>query len=104
MKSNNNNNNNQEENNNDDDADEPEFRTILSETEANTHVCSGPRFATNMVPRDMIDLSDGRTVAEFAEEFQRAMMLTETQQDDSSSDDDNVEETGDNNNNNDNGR
>ncbi|KAG2227968.1 hypothetical protein INT45_011992 [Circinella minor] len=79
-------------------VDEPEFRTILSEVEANTHVCSGPRFATNMVPRDMIDLSDGRTVAEFAEEFQRAMKLTEAQQDDSSSDEE-EEEKGDNNNN-----
>ncbi|KAI9271869.1 D123-domain-containing protein [Phascolomyces articulosus] len=69
------------------DQHEPEFRIIHSEAEANTHVCSGPRFATNMVPRDMIDLSDGRTVAEFAEEFQRAMMLAEMHQDDDSSSD-----------------
>ncbi|KAI9496185.1 D123-domain-containing protein [Zychaea mexicana] len=67
------------------DNQEPEFRIIRSEAEANTHVCNGPRFATNMIPRDVIDLSDGRTVAEFAEEFQRAMMLAESQLNDNNS-------------------
>ncbi|KAI8142590.1 D123-domain-containing protein [Fennellomyces sp. T-0311] len=67
--------------------DETEFRIIESEAEANAHACRGPRFATNMVPRDMIDLSGGRTVAEFAEEFQRAMMLADAQSNDSSSED-----------------
>ncbi|KAI7884677.1 D123-domain-containing protein [Lichtheimia hyalospora FSU 10163] len=63
---------------------EPEFRIIESVVES--RVCNAPRFATNMVPKDVIDLSDGRTVAEFAEEFERAMMLA-GQEEDSSSDD-----------------
>lgn len=41
-----------------------------------------------MVPKDVIDLSDGKTVAEFAEEFQRAMVLAEGQAEESSSSDD----------------
>ncbi|KAL1935907.1 hypothetical protein VTP01DRAFT_41 [Rhizomucor pusillus] len=63
------------------DDSEAEIRIVETQT-AN----SAPRFATNMVPKDVVDLSDGRTVAEFAEEFQRAMALAG--QSDSDSDDD----------------
>lgn len=62
---------------------EPEFRII--ESVVDSRVCNAPRFATNMVPKDVIDLSDGRTVAEFAEEFERAMKLAGQEQDSSSS-------------------
>ncbi|KAI9315673.1 D123-domain-containing protein [Dichotomocladium elegans] len=68
--------------------DDPEFRIIESAMDAGC--CNAPRFATNMVPKDVIDLSDGRSVAEFAEEFQRAMMLVG--QDDSSSDNDETDD------------
>lgn len=63
------------------DDSEAEIRIVETQT-----VNSAPRFATNMVPKDVVDLSDGRTVAEFAEEFQRAMALAG--QSDSDSDDD----------------
>ncbi|ORZ25785.1 D123-domain-containing protein [Absidia repens] len=66
--------------------DDPEIRIIESTPEANALNCNAPRFAANMVPKDVIDLSDGRSIAEFAEEFQRAMALSATQQDDDDSD------------------
>ncbi|KAI9303859.1 D123-domain-containing protein [Cunninghamella echinulata] len=68
----------------DTDNQEPEFRIIQSEVEANGLVCNAPRFAANMVPKDVIDLSDGKSIAEFAEDFQRIMALS-SQQDDSDS-------------------
>ncbi|KAG0183660.1 hypothetical protein DFQ28_001455 [Apophysomyces sp. BC1034] len=58
------------------DKQDPEFRIIQSQAEASANACSAPRFATNMVPKDVIDLSDGRSIAEFAEEFQRAMVMS----------------------------
>ncbi|KAI8099474.1 D123-domain-containing protein [Halteromyces radiatus] len=61
---------------------EPEIRIIASTIEASEIACNAPRFATNMVPKDVIDLSDGRSIAEFAEEFQRAMALSATHLDD----------------------
>ncbi|CDH58331.1 cell division cycle 123 homolog (cerevisiae) [Lichtheimia corymbifera JMRC:FSU:9682] len=69
---------------------EPEFRII--ESVVDSRVCNAPRFATNMVPKDVIDLSDGRTVAEFAEEFERVMKLAGQQEEDSSSSDDDDDE------------
>ncbi|CAO3635228.1 unnamed protein product [Cunninghamella blakesleeana] len=69
----------------DTDLQEPEFRIIGSETEANGLTCTAPRFASNMVPKDVIDLSDGKSIAEFADDFQRIMALS-SQQDDSDSD------------------
>ncbi|KAJ8653405.1 hypothetical protein O0I10_010951 [Lichtheimia ornata] len=69
---------------------EPEFRII--ESVVDSRVCNAPRFATNMVPKDVIDLSDGRTVAEFAEEFERVMKLAGQQEDSSSSEDDDDDE------------
>ncbi|KAI9007937.1 D123-domain-containing protein [Phycomyces nitens] len=68
---------------------EPEIRIIESQEEANRNACNAPRFATNMVPKDVIELSDGKSIAAFAEEFQRAMELNGQQNDeDSSSDED----------------
>lgn len=52
------------------DDSEAEIRIVETQTANNA-----PRFATNMVPKEVVDLSDGRTIAEFAEEFQRAMAL-----------------------------
>ncbi|KAI8061652.1 D123-domain-containing protein [Gongronella butleri] len=52
---------------------ESEMRVIGSASEANFHHGQAPRFATNMVPKEVVDLSDGRSIAEFAESFQRAM-------------------------------
>jgi hypothetical protein len=69
------------------DKDESEFRIINSTPEANALACNAPRFAANMVPKDVIDLSDGRSIAEFAEEFQRAMTLSATPHDDHDSSD-----------------
>lgn len=60
----------------------------IIESVVDSRVCNAPRFATNMVPKDVIDLSDGRTVAEFAEEFERVMKLAGQQEEDSSSSDD----------------
>lgn len=67
------------------DPNEPPFRILQSAAEANAHATCAPRFAINMIPKDIVDLSDGRSVAEFAEEFERAMVLAEAQQRDESS-------------------
>lgn len=61
----------------DTEKDEPEIRIIESQVEANTHACNAPKFATNMIPKDVIDLSSGKSIAEFAEEFEKAMQRTE---------------------------
>jgi hypothetical protein len=50
-----------------------EFRYIKSQADADGCVCNAPKFATNMIPQDVIELSSGKSIAEFAEEFQRAM-------------------------------
>ncbi|KAF7727666.1 hypothetical protein EC973_007324 [Apophysomyces ossiformis] len=68
------------------DKQEPEFRVIQSQAEADANACGAPRFATNMVPKDVIDLSDGKSIAEFAEEFHRVMMLSSSGQDDDTDD------------------
>ncbi|KAI8342273.1 D123-domain-containing protein [Chlamydoabsidia padenii] len=72
----------------DTEKDEAEFRIIHSTPEANALACNAPRFAANMVPKDVIDLSDGKSIAEFAEEFQRAMALSVNPYNDQASDDD----------------
>lgn len=64
------------------------IRLIESQAEANSLACNAPKFATNMIPKDVIDLSSGKSIAEFAEEFERAMQRTEAREDYSSSDDD----------------
>ncbi|KAL0091295.1 cell division cycle protein [Phycomyces blakesleeanus] len=66
---------------------EPEVRIIESQDEANRNACNAPRFATNMVPKDVIELSDGKSIAAFAEEFQRAMELNGQRNDEDSSSD-----------------
>ncbi|ORX52791.1 D123-domain-containing protein [Hesseltinella vesiculosa] len=54
---------------------ESDLRVLESPQDANFRQGCAPRFAANMVPKDVIDLSDGRSIAEFAEEFQRAMAM-----------------------------
>lgn len=34
---------------------------------------AAPTFSTNMMPVEMLQMSDGRTIAEFAAEWERAM-------------------------------
>ncbi|KAI8979981.1 D123-domain-containing protein [Pilobolus umbonatus] len=51
-----------------------EFRVIQSQVESNAIACNAPKFATNMVPKDVIDMSNGLSIAEFAQEFERAMV------------------------------
>lgn len=59
------------------DKDQPHIRLVESQAEANSLACNAPKFATNMIPKDVIDLSSGKSIAEFAEEFERAMKKTE---------------------------
>ncbi|KAG1150679.1 hypothetical protein G6F37_001768 [Rhizopus arrhizus] len=59
------------------DQKQADIRFIQSESEANILSCNAPKFATNMVPKDVIDLSNGQSIAEFAEQFQKAMKQTE---------------------------
>ena len=59
------------------DQKQAEFRFIESESEANLLSRNAPKFATNMVPKDVIDLSNGQSIAEFAEQFEKAMKLPE---------------------------
>jgi hypothetical protein len=40
-----------------------------------------------MIPKDVIDLSSGKSIAEFAEEFEKAMQRTEAGEDYSSDSD-----------------
>ncbi|KAI9249582.1 D123-domain-containing protein [Helicostylum pulchrum] len=65
-----------------------EIRLVESQAEANFRACHAPKFATNMVPKDVIDLSTGKSIAEFAEQFERAMQRTEAGDYSSSSDSD----------------
>ncbi|KAI8647837.1 D123-domain-containing protein [Parasitella parasitica] len=72
------------------DSDQPQIRLVESQAEANSLACNAPKFATSMIPKDVIDLSSGKSIAEFAEEFERAMKKTENggySDTDSSSDD-----------------
>ncbi|KAI9277806.1 D123-domain-containing protein [Sporodiniella umbellata] len=66
------------------DEKQTEIRLIKSEQEANILSCNAPKFATNMVPKDVVDLSNGQSIAEFAEQFERAMKKAEQGYDDSS--------------------
>lgn len=59
------------------DKDQPHIRLVESQAEANSLACNAPKFATNMIPKDVIDLSSGKSIAEFAEEFEKAMQKTE---------------------------
>jgi hypothetical protein len=69
------------------DRTQSDIRLIESQAEANSLACNAPKFATNMIPKDVIDLSTGKSIAEFAEEFERAMKKTEAGDYDSSSSD-----------------
>ncbi|KAI9482933.1 MAG: D123-domain-containing protein [Benjaminiella poitrasii] len=62
------------------DKTEPEIRLIQSQSDANILCCNAPKFATNMIPKDVIDLSSGKSIVEFAEEFERIMRQTEGEQ------------------------
>ncbi|CAG8481979.1 10208_t:CDS:2, partial [Racocetra persica] len=58
------------------------FRIITSQSQANQS--RSQPFATNRLPREVFDFSQGQTVVEFAERFQRELMI----KDDSSDNDD----------------
>jgi hypothetical protein len=62
-----------------------EMRIITSQVEANMRARCAPCFSSNMVPKDVVDLSNGQTIAQFAENFHKAM---EGQRDEDSSDED----------------
>jgi hypothetical protein len=47
---------------------------------------AAPAFSTNMMPVEMLQMSDGRTLAEFAAEWQRAMNADGTASDSDSDD------------------
>jgi len=66
-----------------------EMRIITSQVEANMRARCAPSFSSNMVPKDVVDLSNGQTIAQFAENFHKAMA---GQRDEDSSDDDEDEE------------
>lgn len=63
-----------------------EMRVITSQVEANMRARCAPSFSSNMVPKDVVDLSSGQTIAQFAESFHRAM-AGQAQEDDSSDED-----------------
>ena len=50
---------------------------VENQAQADVLSCHAPKFATNMIPRDVVDLSSGKSIAEFAQEFERAMKKTE---------------------------
>ncbi|KAI8970149.1 cell division cycle 123 [Mycotypha africana] len=56
----------------------PDIRIIESQAESDSLACNAPKFATNMIPKDVIDLSSGKSIAEFAEEFEKAMRKAES--------------------------
>jgi hypothetical protein len=63
------------------------MRVITSQVEANMRARCAPSFSSNMVPKDVVDLSNGQTIAQFAESFHRAMEM-QGQEDDTSDDED----------------
>lgn len=65
-----------------------DMRIITSQVEANMRARCAPSFSSNMVPKDVVDLSNGQTIAQFAENFHKAMEMQRDEED--SSDDDNV--------------
>ncbi|POG81243.1 hypothetical protein GLOIN_2v1763473 [Rhizophagus irregularis DAOM 181602=DAOM 197198] len=67
----------------------PSFRLITSQTEA-SQSRSRP-FAVNRYPREIFDLSQGQTIAEFAEQFQRELAIAVSSSDEEENDnEDNV--------------
>jgi hypothetical protein len=52
-----------------------EMRIITSQVEANMRARCAPSFSSNMVPKDVVDLSNGQTIAQFAENFHKAMEM-----------------------------
>ncbi|KAI7863908.1 D123-domain-containing protein [Spinellus fusiger] len=62
---------------------EPEIRIVPSQAQANVHQGSAPQFATNRIPMEAVALSNGRSIAAFAEEFERAMLLNQQASSDS---------------------
>ncbi|KAI8580275.1 hypothetical protein K450DRAFT_237687 [Umbelopsis ramanniana AG] len=50
-----------------------DIRIITSQVEANMRARCAPSFSANMVPKDVVDLSNGQTIAQFAEDFHKAM-------------------------------
>ena len=67
----------------------PSFRLITSQTEA-SQSRSQP-FAVNRYPREVFDLSQGQTIAEFAEQFQHELAIIAANSDGEGSDnEDNV--------------
>jgi hypothetical protein len=53
----------------------PLLRLVRSQVEASQQ---RPRYAAHRLPRDVIDLSDGRSIAEFAEEWRNALQEAST--------------------------
>ena len=49
---------------------DPVFRVLPSETAASQ---SAPRFSFNRLPKDVVELSDGASIAEFAKSWQSAL-------------------------------
>jgi len=62
----------------------PSFRLITSQTEA-SQSRSQP-FAVNRYPREVFDLSQGQTIAEFAEQFQRELAIAAVNSDEEEND------------------
>ena len=52
-----------------------EMRIITSQVEANMRARCAPSFSSNMVPKDVVDLSNGQSIAQFAENFHKAMEM-----------------------------
>ncbi|KAF0462941.1 CdC protein [Gigaspora margarita] len=62
----------------------PIFRIITSQSQA--HQSRSQPFVTNRFPREMFDFSQGQTVVEFAERFQRELMIEENSDNDENQD------------------
>ncbi|RUP47085.1 D123-domain-containing protein [Jimgerdemannia flammicorona] len=56
-------------------TDRPSLLLIGSQMESNMRSRSGPAFSFNMMAKDLVELGSGRTLAEFAEQFQRAITI-----------------------------
>jgi len=68
----------------------PSFRLITSQTEA-SQSRSQP-FAVNRYPREVFDLSQGQTIAEFAERFQHELsIIADSSEEENDDDDDNID-------------
>ncbi|CAG8657519.1 20080_t:CDS:2 [Gigaspora rosea] len=62
----------------------PIFRIITSQSQA--HQSRSQPFVTNRFPREIFDFSQGQTVVEFAERFQRELMIEENSDNDENQD------------------